>query len=589
MTDTTEPAASAPAESAPARQTAAERRALPNMVDIAEAAAEKYGVCKRPIPMRAFDPDTGQSTYVGGACKSTRASDCPSCAAKARALRFTQCREGWHLPEEPIRERNAPSEYQQELLTARADLLAGYKDAREQGDEEAAESFREVIADLDRELRASGISGRIKPIDAVPKPRRTRSTKRRQDVPNLPRKKIEKTTLGREFAGRHRPSMFLTVTMDSYGRCHRDGALDRHGKVVGDGSPVDPETYDYRRAARDAMFFPKLFDRFIQNYRRAAGRDVQYFAAVEPQRRGAPHAHIAVRGTDPHALINQVIAASYHSVWWPHFDHEQYSDDRMPVWDPTAGAFVDPDNGYVLPTFDDAQALMDEMDELEPAHVVRWGVQVDRKDIGDTDPDGEQGPVRPGKAKGVLGGGDANKLIGYLTKYLTKSIAEVLEPPNERTRRHYERLHAEMCRTPCSEKCGVWLRYGIAPRGASAKTQPGRCKGKAHRRDTLGLRGRRVLVSRHWSNKTLPDHKADRIELVRQTLAAAGIAKEERSKNWVIRLVEPGDLDVPPREHLIMGEIARRSMWEKQLLEARMAVAHSPGLQHVSTIDTTAA
>ncbi|MFF0608414.1 replication initiator [Nocardia tengchongensis] len=583
---TTEQPTIAPAESAPARQTAAERRALPNMMDIAQAAAERYGVCKRPIPMRAFDPDTGESTYVGGACKSTRASDCPSCAAKARALRFTQCREGWHLPEEPVRQRNTPSEYQRELLTARADMLAGYKDAREKGDEEAADGFREVIADLDRELKASGLSGRIKGIDALPKPRRTRSTRRRQDIPNLPRKKIEKTTLGREFAGKHRPSMFLTVTMDSYGPCHRDGAIDKHGKVVGDGSAACPETYDYRRAARDAMFFPKLFDRFIQNWRRATGRDVQYFAAVEPQRRGAPHAHIAVRGTDPHALINQIIAATYHNQWWPNFDHEQYTDDRMPVWVSEAGTFVDPDHGYILPTFDDAMALIDADENAEPAHVIRWGVQSDRKDIGDTDPDGEQGPVRPGKAKGVLGGDDANKLIGYLTKYLTKSIAEVLEPPNDRTRRHYDRLHAEMQRTPCSEKCGVWLRYGIVPRGASAKTQPGRCKGKAHRRDTLGLRGRRVLVSRYWSNKTLPDHKADRIEFVRQLLAAVGIAKAERSKNWVVRLTEPGDPDVPPREHLIMGEITRRSAWEKEYLEARLLLAKPTGPKPVSDLLT---
>ncbi|MFE5283880.1 replication initiator [Nocardia sp. NPDC056611] len=581
MSDTETPDPTPPAESAPARQTAAERRALPNLAEIAEAAAEKYGVCKRPIPMRAFDPDTGESKYVGAACKSTVASVCPSCAAKARALRYTQCREGWHLPEEPVRQRNTPSEHQQALLTARADMFAGYTDARDKGDQEAADGFREVIADLDRELRALGLSGRIKGIDAQSKPRRTRSTKRRQDVPNLPRKRIEKTTLGRKYAG-HQPSMWLTVTMDSYGRCHRDGAIDKHGKAVGDGSPVDPETYDYRRAARDAMFFPKLFDRFIQNWRRAAGRDVQYFAAVEPQRRGAPHAHIAVRGTDSHALIGQIIAASYHNQWWPDFNHEQYSDDRMPIWVPEAGAFVDPDHGTILPTFDDAMAMLDDDPDAQPAHVVRWGVQTDHQDIGDTDPDGEQGPVRPGKAKGVIGGEDANKLIGYLTKYLTKSIAEVLEPPNERTRRHYERLHAEMQRTPCSEKCAVWVRYGITPRGANAKTQPGRCKGKAHRRANLGLRGRRVLVSRFWSNKTLPDHKADRIEFVRQVLAAVGIAKAERSKNWVIRLTEPEDPDIPPREHLIMATIAQRSTWEREYLEAKLAVSESPGPQHIS-------
>jgi hypothetical protein len=99
--------------------------------------------------------------------------------------------------------------------------------------------------------------------------------------------------------------MFLTLTCDSYGR------------VNADGTPVDPDSYDYRRAARDAIHFPKLVDRFWQNLRRAVGWDVQYFACLEPQRRLAPHLHAAFRGTIPRALLRQVAAATYHQVWWP--------------------------------------------------------------------------------------------------------------------------------------------------------------------------------------------------------------------------------------------------------------------------------
>ncbi len=498
------------------------------------------------------------------------------------------------MTEEPVSDRDPATEHQQGLLTARADMLADYKAARELGDEETANGFREVIASLDRELRESGMQGRIPGIDAVSRSRRSRSTKRRQDAPNLPRKKIAKTTVGRKFAGKHQPSTFRTCTLPSYGRCHRDGAVNRKGEVCGDGSPINPDTYDYKRAARDAMFFPQLFDRYIQNWRRAAGRDVQYFATVEPQRRGAPHIHIAARGTDPHALMDQVLSATYHQVWWPHFDHEVYTEGHMPVWDDKAGGFADPDTGYLLPSFDDALALMDEMDDVQPAHVIRWGVQSDTQDIADDDDgtvldaDGERGPVRPGKGKGVIPGKDAGRLIGYLTKYLTKSIAEVLDAPNERTRRHYERLHAELQRTPCSPTCSVWLRYGIAPRNAKAKTQPGRCKGKAHRRDTLGLRGRRVLVSRRWSNKTLPDHKADRIEFVRQVLAAVGIAKNEQAKGWVVRLTEPSDPDVPRREHLIMAAIAQRTVWQNEYLAAKGLITDPPGAQELSTIPEAA-
>jgi hypothetical protein len=67
------------------------------------------------------------------------------------------------------------------------------------------------------------------------------------------------------FAGRYRPSTFFTL------------ALDSHGWVDGDRAAVDPDHYDYRRAARDAIHFPALLDRFWQNTRRCVGWDVQYF------------------------------------------------------------------------------------------------------------------------------------------------------------------------------------------------------------------------------------------------------------------------------------------------------------------------
>ncbi len=78
--------------------------------------------------------------------------------------------------------------------------------------------------------------------------------------------------------------MFLTMTLGSY------------GPVTASGAPAYPGSYDYRQAALDALHFPKLVDRFWQNLRRCAGYRVQYFAAVEPQRRLAPHLHAALRG-----------------------------------------------------------------------------------------------------------------------------------------------------------------------------------------------------------------------------------------------------------------------------------------------------
>jgi len=57
-----------------------------------------------------------------------------------------------------------------------------------------------------------------------------------------------------------------------------------------------------------------LSDRFVQNLRRYCGYDIQYFAAIEPQRRLAPHLHIAIRGTISRAELREVIAATYHQV-----------------------------------------------------------------------------------------------------------------------------------------------------------------------------------------------------------------------------------------------------------------------------------
>jgi hypothetical protein len=471
------------------RMTRQQRAALPLSTEVAQVIAEQHGVCTRPLAMRRIEITTGRVDIVPVPCSSTREDQCRPCADKARRLRMAQCREGWHLDEEPIIERATPTAEQQELMAARADLLLAYVQCRAVGDEDSCEQIADSVAELDDQLRALGVRGRLAPLDPGPKPVK-RSTRRRQDTPNLPRRPIERRTLGQVFAGRYRPSTFVTLTLDSYGK------VDAHGAAI------DPDSYDYRRAARDAIHFPALVDRFWQNTRRCVGWDVQYFGTVEPQKRGAPHFHAALRGTVPRAELRAITGATYHQVWWPPHDQLVYTQDRPPVWDTRAKAFVDPDTGVALPTFEQACQQL-----TEPAHVVRFGPQV--------------------HVKGILGGTEeAGRHIGYLTKYLTKSIdhAAGLGPQaTEAHREHARRLHAELLVTPCSPRCPVWLLYGIQPHGARHSTTPGRCKGKAHKPEHLGIAGRRVLVSRKWSNKTLDDHRAERGEFVRQLLVQAGI------------------------------------------------------------------
>src|SRR6201999_1850530 len=227
-----------------------------------------------------------------------------------------------------------------------------YREAVAAGNEAEAEELRAEVSSVDAELRESGGTGRLPALGAPSKKGVKRSTRRGQDARNLPRKKVAKDTVGREFAGRFRPSMFVTLTCDTYGR------------VRDDGTPVNPASYDYRRAARDAGHFAALVDRWWQNLRRCVGWDAQYFATVEPQKRCAPHLHAAIRGAIPHDVLRQVTAATYHQVWWPAHDELVYLDE-LPVWHD--GQFVDPTTHQPLTPW--AEAL-DEVEE--PAHVVTF-------------------------------------------------------------------------------------------------------------------------------------------------------------------------------------------------------------------------
>jgi hypothetical protein len=285
------------------RQTRAERMRQPLAADVVAAVADQHGVCVRPFTMEVGDPDTGELRYVPMPCGSTVESVCGPCARKARALRMAQCREGWHLAEEPLFTVDEPTPEQRAQLTTRADLVAHYRDAVHHERAGDADELREAIRETDEKLRQLGVRGRLPSPDAPAKRPPKRSTRRRQDAPKLPTRQVRKTTLGREFAGRYRPSMFLTLTCDSYGRVREDG------------TPVHPDGYDYRRAARDAVHFASLVDRWRQNLRRVVGWDVQYFATIEPQRRAAPYLHTALRGSIPHEVIRQVTAATYHQVW----------------------------------------------------------------------------------------------------------------------------------------------------------------------------------------------------------------------------------------------------------------------------------
>ncbi len=438
------PASPADSSHEPRPGSRADRMRKPLARDTLRTLAESHGVCVRPLTIRRTDTTTGQTEVIEVPCGARLASKCKPCAERNRRLRIQQIREGWHLDAEPAVQPERPGEDLLSLVRVRAHLEFERADAERQAQWDQVADLDAAIDDVDQVLAESGLRGHLTPADRDAKPRKTRSTKRRSDAPELPRLPVLPRTIGRAYAGReghtYRPSMLISLTLGSYGPVHtsvRRGAYlvpCQCGAIHGQrdellGTPIDPATYDYRRAALDAIHFAKVLDRWWQNLRRAAGWNVQYAGCVELQRRYAPHGHFAIRGTLPRRLLKQVAAATYHQVWWPAFDRPAYPVDRPPLWDRERRTYVDPKTSEPLPTWSEALSNLDDQD-TEPAYVARLGT-IDARGV-------EQGTK------------DAERSIRYITKYITKDITDHAGPRSDAQRAHFDRLHAELSVLPCS-------------------------------------------------------------------------------------------------------------------------------------------
>jgi hypothetical protein len=547
--------------------------ARPVARDVLRSLAEQYGVCVNPVVLRRTDTTTGETTFVEVPCGATLAAKCGPCAQRSRRDRMQQIRDGWHLEAEPEPVPDPPTAEQEALVAWRADLEFARADAERQSDWPGVDRIDGEILKVDDALSEVGLRGSLGPAERTRTPRRVRSTKRRQDAPDLPRLPVENRTVGRTYVGSdgvvHRPSMLVTLTLGSYGPVHRVARPgrpcecgQRHGEhSPALGTPVDPDGYDYRSAALDAIHFAGVLDRFWINVRRAVGWKVQYAGAVELQKRLAPHAHFAVRGTIARKLWTRIAAATYFQVWWPRHDEPVYSVDVPPVWDEQTGGYVDPTSRQALPTWDDALDAIEADPDAEPAYVARLGTL---------------------DARGIEGGTkDAERAVRYVTKYVTKDLAEQAAPDSDAQRAHFDRLAAELSVLPCSPSCANWLLYGVQPKGAKNNLVPGRCKGKVHQRRTLGFTGRRVLISRAWSPKTLKDIRDDRRDWVRALLAEHGEAGDADELTdptadpgrYEYRIARPDEPDVPAPEHRLMAAIAARTRWRAALDQAQQRQA----------------
>ena len=128
-----------------------------------------------------------------------------------------------------------------------------------------------------------GVRGKVLPDRPA---RRHRSTRRRQDAPDLPRRKVSPRTLGKSYTApdgkTFRPSMFVTLTCPSYGR------VDHRGVPVDPGRlrlrPGRPGRADLRRAVRPVHPEPAPLPRL----RRAVLRRRRTPTAPRPAH---PHRH----------------------------------------------------------------------------------------------------------------------------------------------------------------------------------------------------------------------------------------------------------------------------------------------------------
>ena len=155
---------------------------------------------RAPLAVRGSTGVTGRVTGdpADVPCGARMASKCKPCAERNRRLRQRQIREGWHLTEEPVVPVEQPDSEVLALLRLRGEFLFERDDRVRDEDWDQVRDLDQGIAEVDDMLvhvpdprHPAASPGKER------KPRTVRSTKRRQDAPKLPRRKVENRTVGR--------------------------------------------------------------------------------------------------------------------------------------------------------------------------------------------------------------------------------------------------------------------------------------------------------------------------------------------------------------------------------------------------------
>lgn len=218
-----------------------------------------------------------------------------------------------------------------------------------------------------------------------------------------------------------------------------------------------------------------------------------------------------------------------------------------------------------MPDWDSSIDAIGDDPDAEPAHTVRLG-RIDPRGINHGDK-------------------DAERSSRYVTKYITKDVVGTARAVSDPQQAHFDRLREELSTLPCAPTCANWLLYGVQPKNSKPGLVPGRCKGRVYQPASLGFTGRRVLVSRQWSIRTVSDIRADNAAWVRAVLAtdpepddqvdapepkpgdapAVGCA----GGRYLYELARPDDPDVRPYQHRLLAAIAARDRWRQRINRAR--------------------
>ena len=376
MTDTPDhpsaPAADVPVDASDRTLPRLVRNTLPLALDVGDEVAKLNGVCIRPVALRRLDTHTGQSETVRRPVRGHPGGQVPAVRQAQPAT-----------PDGPMPRRLAPGgRTDRQPRSSRPKNSGGWSSSAPMCRPSAMRpnATAKTPPTWTRRSRASTTRSTRPGCAATswaagPLAKRSRSTRRRQDAPDLPKRARQDTTLGRTFTGSGRQGLSAVAVR------HPHPALLRPDPLR-PGVPVDPTPTTTRAAARDALHFSKLVDRFVQNLRRVAGYDVQYFATVEPQKRLAPHLHMAIRGhpaprgdqgRSPRRPTTR--CGGRRSTRSASTVTTCRSGPSGPTWrrgaypDGQSGDYLDPATGELLPTWDEALDQLDADEDAEPLHV----------------------------------------------------------------------------------------------------------------------------------------------------------------------------------------------------------------------------